>query len=177
MESISPSNSPQQHEMNIKPKIKSSKKKSPSAVRHSKARMTKFNGTISKIKSLHSFYPNLKFQLFKSKLRSERLSIGWMKFEYGQIEPRKIIALMKPDQITFEIEENLNFFQNCRRFQDMWDWSATNCEGKRIMSDVVQHLNKDMKDNIIGCEDCTFIPNCFDLYCHLQRMKRTNPFI
>ena len=86
-----------------------------------------------------------------------------MKIDYGQCdyEPTKVIALMKADQTPFKIEETLNFFQNCQRFQNMWDWSTTDCEGNRIMSEVVQHLNKDMKEDDICCGDCAFNPNCF----------------
>ena len=46
-----------------------------------------------------------------------------------------------------------------------------NCEGKRIMSDVVQHLNNDMRENNICCEGCNFNPNCFFLYCQLKKEK------
>ena len=154
-------------------KLKSSKKKSPSAVKKSKSRTTKFNSVIFKIKSLHDFYPDMEFQLLKTKIRSTGPSIGWMKIDYGKFyEPKQLIALMKPDQETFKLEEHLNFFQNCQRFQIMWDWSSTNCEGKRIMSEVVGHLKKDMKEDDICCGDCEFNPNCFFLYGQLSRLSK-----
>ena len=53
----------------------------------------------------------------------------------------------------------------------MWDWPTTDCEGKRIMSEVVQHLNNDMKENDICCVDCNFNPNCLFLYCQLKKDK------
>ena len=91
MESVSLSNPPKQHQLNIKPKLKSSKKKSLSAIRKSKSRMTTFNSTISRIKSLNAFYPDMEFQLLKSEKRSTGPSIGWMKIDYGQCdsEPKK----------------------------------------------------------------------------------------
>ena len=141
------------------------------AQNHYTTDMTKFNGIILKIKSLDQFYPDMKFQLFKTKTRSTGPHIGWIKIDYGKCddEPIEVIALMKADQEAFKIEANLNFFQNCQRFQNMWDWSATNCEGKRIMSEVVSHLNKDMKEDDPCCWGCSFNPNCFFLYCQLRK--------
>jgi len=162
-----------QHTINIKPNIKSSKKKSPSAVRNSKDRMTNFNKKIQTIKSLHGFYPELCFQLLKTKTKSNNPHIGWMKIDYGQFdyEPKKVIALMKANYSPFKIDDRLNFFQNCQKFQNMWNWSATNCDGKRIMSEVVNHLNRDMKDNEHFCGDCSFNPNCFFIYSQLSKDK------
>ena len=80
-----------QHTINIKPNIKSSKKKSPSAVRKSKDRMTNINKKIQTIKSLHEFYPDLCFQLLKNKTKSNDPHIGWMKIDYDKFdyEPKK----------------------------------------------------------------------------------------
>jgi len=168
MESISSSNPLLGHQTNIKPKKKSSNKKSPSAVRKSKARMTRFNSIIFKIKSLGEFYLDMNFKLFKT---SNGPQIGWMKIDYRQSddEPMKLIALMKDDQAPFKIDKNLNFFKNCQTFQNMWNWSASDCEGKRIMSEVVSHLNRDMKEDDPCCWDCEFNPNCFSLYCLLRK--------
>ena len=90
-----------------------------------------------------------------------------MKIDYDQSvnEPRKVIALMKLDHTLFKIDKDLNFFKNCQLFQNMWNWSAKNCEGMRIMSEVLNHRNNDMKGNNPCCWDCVFIPNCFSLYC------------
>ena len=172
MEAMSSSDSQVGHHSNIKPKVKSSKKKSPSAVRKSKDRMTRFNNTILKIKSLHEFYPDMKFQLLKTSITKGK-QIGWMKIDYNQSddEQMKLIAVMKLDHTPFKIDNNLNFFKNCQTFQNMWDWSVTNCEGKRIMSAVVNHLNTDMKENDPCCLDCEFNPNCFFLYCQLSNDK------
>lgn len=171
MDSMSSSNSLHNgHQNTIKPKIKSSKKKSPSAVSKSRARMTKFNSIISKIKSLQVLYPDMNFQLLKTTI-TEGKQIGWMKIDYNQLknEQMKVIALFKLDQTPFKIEKSLNFFKNCQNFQNMWNWSVTNCGGKKIMSEVVNHLNRDMKENEYFCGDCAFNPSCFFLYGQLKK--------
>ena len=93
-----------------------------------------------------------------------------MKIDYDQSENEqmKLIALMKLDYTPFKIDKCLNFFKNCQEFQNMWNWSVSNCEGKRIMSEVVNHLNRDMKEDECFCWDCEFNPNCFSLYCSLK---------
>jgi len=171
MESMSSKHSLQGHQNNIKPKKKSSTKKSPSAVRKSQARMSKFNSIVGKIKSLHTFYPDMQFNLFKSEISSNGPNIGWMKINYNKCddEPMETIAVLKADYAPFKIDKNLNFFQNCQHFQNMWNWSATDCEGKKIMSAVVNHLSNDMKKNDPCCWDCAFNPNCFFLYCQLRK--------
>ena len=122
MESMSSSESDSQvgHQNNTKTKIKSSKKKSPSAVVKSKARMTTFNNTIQKIKFLHEFYPDMKFQILKTSITKGK-QIGWMKIDYDQpdTEPMKVIALFKLDHTPFKIDKHLNFFKNCQQFQNM----------------------------------------------------------
>ena len=164
MESVSSLNSLIGHQINIKQK--SSKKKSPSAVRKSKARMCHFNSMVLKIKCLHEFYPDMQFNLLKTKMRPNGPHIGWMKINYNQCddEPKETIALLKSDQAPFKIDKNFNFFQNCQEFQKVTDY-----EGKRIMSSVVNHLDNDMKKNDPCCSDCAFNPNCFFLYCQLRK--------
>ena len=78
---------------------------------------------------------------------------------------------MKANYSPFKIDDRLNFFQNCQKIQNMWNWSATNCDGKRIMSEVVNHLNRDMKDNEHFCGDCSFNPNCFFIYTQLSKNR------
>ena len=116
-----------------------------------------------KTKQISELYLDLKFCPIKAQPRSKD-SVAWLKIDYNSVDPMKTIAILNLDQNPYKIDPNLNFIQNCQNFQNIWNWSVGDLDGKKVMNDVVQHLSRYKKTDDLGCEGCEFNPNCFSLF-------------